>query len=382
MFEELTNNFLIAPGIRHNDCKNRYTKSFPFLDYSSLRFEKGVKKILQNTLSSNAVWEPVAKGELTGNSGDAQVFKVIDQDEIYYLKFTTSSKVQLAMLIAYHYLKERPHPFCTTAKIVSHGTVAFRKNRELFFMLLTKAEGEDLSTAFKGDDSKRISSFVETVGKVFAYNHSTYVSKANQQEKFFYATRKYNTLLEDLYNIRKKTDLDRSLDFGIQKAVPWIIESEINYLAKPQVQSLSLGPIKIWNLAFSDLIGKISIFDTTDILKYFAPSKNPQWSPEADFATFLHHLDNLETLFNLEPAIIDGYKDKFLEAYYRNVSRPIMSKEGLRFFLTQRYLSHFKKYIHKSHKQNRFQEKALSILSQCEELHKKQSPKMDKLLGF
>ncbi len=381
MYEELTGKFLSVQTVLRDDSHTEYAQSFPQFDFSSIDFEQQVTKLLHTYLNPQVTWEAVPKGILTGDSDDAIVVRATDANQIYYLKFTSSLHVQLGMLFAYSYFHDYPHPFCKAAKIVSHGTITLKNCTSSYFMLLEKAEGEDIAAAFENNEIEVIYSYAETAAKVLAYNHSNHVSKSTTLDKLLYGSRTSNLLIEDLYKLRGKVASDSPLISGCQNIIPFLLEKEREYLISPQVHSLSVSPLKIWNLNYSMENRMISLFDTTGFFKYCAPSQLPRWAPETEFTTFINNIEFLGCFWKLDPSNIQKIEDRFLQTYYQNIRRPIMTREGLNLFMTQRYLVSVKNFISLSSSDNDFEEKALKMLFDFSHFSKRGNLKVSKLLG-
>ncbi len=382
MYRELTDQFLAAPGIRREDNVIEYANSFPHLDISSLDFQEGVTKILDDLVGPQAIWEIVPKGVHTGDSDDAIVIKVKQARHVYYLKFTTCLRVQLGMLFSYAYYHDHPQPFASTAAVLFHGTVTLKGGQNQYLMLIEEAKGVDLFGAFETRDQKIIFSYVETAAKALAYNHFSYVSKALPADKSRFASKKTTSILKKALPLHKKSIPDCPLKTPLQTVMNTLLESHQSYLNTPQVSSLYLGSAKVWNLSFSDIQHKITFFDPPTFYKYCGPSQPPLWAPEMSFIKFLHSLDFLERRYNFHASEIEKIQDHFLQTYYLNSPRLIMSPQGLKLYETQAFLESIRKAINRVPKKEGSYENALQKISQFREFAKPNSPRMQKLMGY
>ncbi len=382
MFEKLTQKFLAAHGIARTDAPKLYAESFPYLDLPSLNFQEATTHILHHLLGPQVEWKLVPRGILTGNADDTTVVRAVVDHKVYYLKFTKLLRVQLGMLFAHSFFIDQPHPFCSTATIVSHGLTTIKNKTDYYFMLLEEAQGEDLIKAFKEKNDDIIIPYVETLAKTLAHNHSIDVSKAPATSKLFYATERTNFHIQRILRLSNESTDDPSLNFAIQSLLPFLFDQQNQYMKATQSQCFSICALKNSNLAFSKQQNKLLMFDTTVFFNSCSPSRSPRWAPESNFATSFHHLEFLEHYLDLDPSKMEGYRDHFLRTYYQNIQHPIMTAQGLNLFTAQAYLESVKNFLAFRNKTNQFQEKALKMISQFGEMSKRGNPKIGKLLGY
>ena len=384
MYSPLSKKLLATQGFVKDDALHNYLKKSKSLKFTSHEFQAAISKSLESLIGKDFRLETLPKSRWTGISSDGFVFKVIAKKKVLYFKLTQNFEHQIGTLLSYAYFNEHPNKHLTTPKILEHGHFEYLEKKGFFFTLMTEAKGSDMFSSLKEGNEDELIYFMSFMGRLIASFHKKHVSKLKNYDKLLFTTKVNEELIHEILILPQSLGLETTnstLSKFIKKIIPCYYISAQEYLKSQQLKSFSTTAIKLSNLAFDRENDKLTIFDTTKLLPFCGPGTAPKWAPEFNFSSFLHHIQFIGIHFNLKEEILMKCEEAYLKAYYDNIEKKIMTREGIVMFTTQAYIRSIKNLIIDSQSDPAFDEKARHMIREFERFQDNQDPFVDRLLN-
>ncbi len=384
MYKELTEKIFASHGILKGSAKEEYLKTATHLNFSKYPLEAAITKALRLLLGRGVKWQIVPRGVWTGDAFNTFVVKVTHENKIYYFKYSTDLRAHLGMILSQAFYTDHPEEKITAVKILDHGQFSFQNNNSFYFLLLKEAPGLSIVGLFKQKNYSDLLHFSSVCGTLLGKIQSQNISEATLYDKLSFSSARFPDRQKTALFLKEKIDekAHTSIYENYLRIIPLLLEHQKTYLLKHQNKTLSSTISKIANLSFNRQNEVLTLFDTARFTLFCGPSAPPISAPELSFTEVINYLYFAQVYFDLDESSIRETKDAFLNNYHNNLQKPVMSKEGICFFLNLHFKQAIRRLIEQSIQEPHFLEKANRMLTIFEKFNEPGNKDLDKYLGY